>query len=266
MPTNAIEKVLKALSPLSCKEVRQRFDALLREQLHGEEEEWIQEHLLVCDECLDAFTNKVGEKVDTGEIPLREWPSDLPLPPMELYASSSSLPAAAQEMLGVMWEEVRQLAAQGKEWAKEQLAEAERCLQGAMMLWRMPVMADAGLGQPSLVPAMDAQGTAAEVVDETWQPQGTVVPLEVRKGEEPTVTADGRFTFTLHIPETRWQGARMMCTLRLVEGQRVSFESTVQPDPSGHGGQVRFTAEGLPQGKKVTIPVELVQLFLVAPH
>ena len=161
----------------------------------------------------------------------------------------------------MLWEDVRQLAAQGKKWAKEQLAEAQRCLQGAMMLWQMPVMADAGLGQPLLVPTVSAQGTAAEVVDETWQPQGTVIPLEIKEG--PAVTAEGRFLYTLHTPEAQWQGKRMLCTLLLVEGQRVSFESTVQPDPAGQGGQVNFTAEGLPQGKKVTIPTELVQLFLV---
>jgi hypothetical protein len=258
METNNADKILRALNPLSCEEARQRFDALLQEKLGGEEEEWAQEHLLVCEECLHAFANRVGQKVDDGEIPLREWPSDLPLPAMELYASSASSYAAAREVVGVVWAEVKQLARQGIEWAKDQLDETQRCLQGAMMLWQMPALAG---GSDLSAPGMGATGIAAEVVDDTWQPQGKVVPFEVREG--PVVTADGRFTFTLHTPEAQWQGAQAVCTLLLVEGQRVSFESKVEP-----GGQVQFTAEGLPplEVEKVEIPLELVHLSLVASH
>lgn len=259
MPNDSIQKILKVLNPLSCKETRKRFDALLREELRGEEEEWVQEHLLVCDECLDAFTNKVSRKVDAGEIPLQEWPSDLPLPPMELYTSASSLPAAAQEVLGVMWREVREAARQGEELAKEKLAEAQRWVEGAMMLWQMTPTRARGLGPLAPAPGVGVKGTAAEVVDDKWQPQDKVVPFEVREG--PVVTADGHFTFTLHTPQPQWQGTRMVCTLLLVEGQRVSFESEVQ------GGQVSFTAEGLPQGEENRlVPLELLQLYLITPR
>ena len=123
-----------------------------------------------------------------------------------------------------------------------------------------------GLGRAS-VPMMGAEGIAAEVVDDTWLPRGKFVPFEIKEGKDaPRVTADGRFTLTLHTPDTQWQGTQIVCTLLLVEGQRVSFESVVEPDPSGHGGQVRFTAEGLPRGADVPVPLELVQLYLLASH
>jgi len=258
MPTNTIEKVLKALSPLSCKEVRQRFDALLREQLHGEEEEWVREHLLVCDKCLDAFTNKVGEKVDAGEIPLREWPNDLPLPDMELYTSSSSLPAATQEALGIMWEEAR---ATTKEWAKEKLKEVQRCIAGTIRLLQMePALAGEGLGQKVIaLPTMGGKGPAIEVEASAGQLQ---VPFEIVEG--PIFTKDGRFLLTLETTDPQWERKRVVCTVALVEEQKVSFAGVVQPTGSGQKWRVAIAADGLPQEEEDTpVPLDFVQLSLM---
>lgn len=62
MQTNDREKVLRALNPLSCQETQAQFYALLRGEIQGEEEEWLQEHLLVCEECWDAFNNKLARR------------------------------------------------------------------------------------------------------------------------------------------------------------------------------------------------------------
>jgi hypothetical protein len=264
MPTEKIEKILKAINPMNPEILHQRLDAFLRGDLGAEEEEWVRDYLLIDDEALLAFTYQVAEKVDTGEIPLREWPSGLPMPPMELYSVPMTFSDAARQALGTIWEEVK---AQGKAWAAEQRETVQRCLQGAMMLWRISFAgAGAHYGKAAPEPTMGGNmDTAAEVVDENWQPQGQVVPFEITEG--PLVTKDGYFSYVLHTPEDRWQGNRILCTVPLAEGQRLSFASVVEPAPSGQGGAVRFRAEGLlqrPPGEQdVPIPVDFVRLWLL---
>jgi hypothetical protein len=280
---------------MSCQEVRDLFPRL--KTLDAEKRGRVRGHLKRCKECFSvlvealkdenrfvrsAAAEALGELQDPRAIaPLcealkhedgdvREAAAQALLeektPPASLLQSArkvvSAYLIARRGVLGLIWEKVREVAAQGEAWAKEKLAEGQRWIEGAMMLWQMTPALAGGSGLST--PGMGATGIAAEVVDDTWQPQGKVVPFEVREGEGPVVTADGRFTFTLHTPEAQWQGAQAVCTLLLVEGQRVSFESVVQPAPSGQGGEVSFTAEGLPQGAEVPVPLELVQLYVVA--
>lgn len=247
---------------ISCQEMRTFFPTL--EALDAEKKGRVRGHLEGCEECFAVLMEQVAQEEELEA-------EDLPVSLLESARGVVSAYVTAQRgMLGLMWDKLTQLVAQGEEWAKEKLDEGREWIKGAMNLWQMtPAWAGGhGLG-PEPGPAMGAKGIAAEVVDDTWRPQGRVVPFEVKEEKEgPRVTGDGRFTLTLHTPEAQWQGAQVVCTLLLlVEGQRVSFESVVQPDPSGQGGQVRFAAEDLPQGAEdVPVPLEFLQLHLVVPN
>jgi hypothetical protein len=240
---------------MSCQEVRTLFPRL--KTLDTERRGRVRGHLDRCEDCFSVLMEQVTQEEGLEKEAL----------PVSMLESARGIVSAyliaRQGVLGMMWEKVRQAVAQGEEWAKERLAEGRKWIEGAMRLWQL---SPAPAFPPLPVPALGAtKGLAAEVMDDTWQPQNRVVSFEVREEEEgPRVTADGRFTFTLHTPEAQWQGAQVMCTLLLVEGQRVSFESVVEPDPSGQGGQVRFMAEGLPP-KDIPVPLELLHLYLIAP-
>jgi hypothetical protein len=278
MSTEDAKKLLKALSPLSCTQVRQWLAAWVRDALDVEQADEIRDHVLVCDTCLLAFTEVVEHQVDTGAIPLQAWPSALPLPPQDLFATTAApVPppvaavatalAAVSETFGIVWDNVKQAAHAGLAEAQAALVEGRRCLEGARAFWRQmfPELQEAHLGAAA-APMMgaDVSGLTAEVVDETWQPQGRVVPFTIATpGGWPVLTADGRFTLTVQTPETQWHGAEVVCTLVLVETRRLSFTSVVRPAPTGAGGEVRFTATELLQGPAdVLIPLEFVQLVL----
>jgi len=129
---------------------------------------------------------------------------DLPASLLESARGVVSAYVTAQRgVLGLMWDKLTQLVAQGEEWAKEKLDEGRERIKGAMNLWRMTPAWVGGHGLGSKPgPTMGAKGIAAEVVDDTWQPQRRAVPFEVKEEKEgPCVTADGRFTLTLHISE-----------------------------------------------------------------
>jgi hypothetical protein len=250
---------LRLGEPISCQEVRSLLPHL--KTLDAERRGRVRGHL---DRCKDCFPVR-KEQVTPEERQEKEA-----IPASLLKSARGVISAyliARQGVLGLVWEKVREVASQGEAWAKEKLTEGQSWIKGTMVLWQMTPALDGawGLGA-ARVPPLGAKGIAAEVVDDTWQPQGKVVPFEVREDEGPVVTADGRFTFTLHTPEAQWQGAQAVCTVLLVQGQRVSFESVVQLDLLGKRGQVSFTAEGLPQGAKVPVPLELVRLYLIAPN
>lgn len=261
MGNTTVEKVMKLLTPLSCDEVRERFDLLAQTEGElSEEGEWVQEHLLVCDDCLAAFTNTMKAQVEQGN--LREaWVEKVPMP----------LSPLAGKTLGVLWDQVKHFAAQGVEWAMEQLDETQRCIQGAMQVWQMAsIMAGGGLGQkaalPVFAPMMGAKGITAEadVVDVNWQVQKEKVRFDITEG--PVITQDGDFLLTLQTQESQWHGAQVICTVTIVEGQRVSVVGNVEADPSGAGGRVRFEAAGFssPPTQQVEIPVEFIHLSVIA--
>lgn len=246
--------------PISCQEVQALLPRM--KTLDAEKRGRVKGHLDRCQQCSSVLMVQA--------VPAERLEKEVP--PASLLKSArgvmSAYFVARRGVSGLMWDKLIQLVAQGEEWAKEKLDEGRERIKRTMMLWQLsPAWAGGhGLG-PEPAPMMGATGLAAEVVNDTWQPQGRVVPLEVREEEEgPRITADGRFTLTLHTPEAQWQGAQVVCTLLLVERQRVSFESVVQLDPSGQGGQVRFSADGLPQGMEVPVPLELVQLYLLASN
>lgn len=246
---------------ISCQEVRASFPDL--ETLDAEQRGRVRGHLERCEDCFSVLMEQVAQEELEAE--------DLPASLLESARGVVSAYVTAQRgVLGLMWDKLTQLVAQGEEWAEEKLEEARRWLGGTMVLWQMEPTIDAAaaLGPGALMPVMGAKEIAALVVDVTWQPQGRVVPFEVKRvEEEPRITADGRFTCTLYTREAQWQGAQVVCTLLLVEGQRVSFESVVEADPSGQGGVVRFTAEGLPSGEnEVPVPLYFVEFSIVAPN
>ncbi len=87
MQNSDVQKFFKLLSPLSCPETRQLFPEFLQDETSSEQREQIQEHLVVCEECIFALTNAVEEQVDSGVIPMRKFPSELPLPTLEAFFS-----------------------------------------------------------------------------------------------------------------------------------------------------------------------------------
>lgn len=264
MENEKLEKVLKALNPLSCADVRKEFERLSHKsnsEPSTEADEDLREHLLLCEECWLAFAERVAQKVESGEIPLAEWPKDLPVPPMDLFTVSAA--AIEHPSLGIMWQKVWNSAQQGQKWAQEKVAQGREWIDRCTPLWSMKPAFEDGMG-PSSVSTMEAQVLIAEVVDSSFQPKGGTVPLEIREGEGPRITADGRFTVTLHTSDRQWGAARAICTLILADGQRVSFESILQPAPAGQGCDVRFTAEGLPPGvENVQVPLDFLRLYIL---
>ena len=61
MQNDIIKKLLKALNPLSCVQARRRLEKFWRDELSAEEEKEVREHLVVCEECVEAFGNIVAE-------------------------------------------------------------------------------------------------------------------------------------------------------------------------------------------------------------
>lgn len=244
--------------PISCQEVQALLPRM--KTLDAEKRGRVKGHLDRCQQCSSVLMVQA--------VPAERREKEVP--PASLLKSArgvmSAYFVARRGVSGLMWDKLIQLVAQGEEWAKEKLDEGRERIKRTMMLWQL---SPAPVFPPMPIPVLGAatEGIAAEVMDETWQPQNKVVPFEVKEEKDgPRVTADGCFTLTVHTPETQWQGAQVVCTLLLVEGQRVSFESVVQSDPSGQGGQVRFSADGLPQGMEVPVPLELVQLYLLASN
>lgn len=273
-------------APMTCEQAHGLFTALLKETLEAELGGRLEGHLLACEECSVALAEAIDRAFAPGAFPS----SAVPPLPAPVTAVAGVAPAAARghqmapalegledaaarspalrERFGLLWEAVKQAARREKHaWAEAALAEGRHCLEGAMALWRLmfPELQGAHVGAAA-APMMgaDAPGLTAEVVDETWQPQGRVVPLTIATpGGRPILTADGRFTLTVQTPETQWHGAQVVCTLVLVEARRISFASVVQPAPTGSGGEARFAATELPQGPAdVPIPLEFVQLML----
>jgi hypothetical protein len=283
MENERLQQLFKALNPLSCAQVRERlsdwalgpFEEAGAEQAEAiepftpEEDEAMREHVLVCDACLLAFSEAVGRHIDAGVIERQPWPRDLPLPSLALYTAYAAF-QRAQEVLGMLWEPVQQAAREGQQWAMEQLTEGRRLLEGTMaLLPRRRAMAGAlGWLGAALGDVQDTESPviSAEVVDEHFHPQDRMLPLAIRTEEAgPLITADGCFAMTLHTNEAQWQGAPALCTLLLVEGQRVSFAGVVEPDPHGPGGQVHFAAEGLPVTETSPVPLGLIEIRLVVP-
>lgn len=267
MENEKLEKVLKALNPLSCADVRRQFERLSRESIGGsltEADEDLQEHLLLCEDCWLAFAERVARKVESGEIPLAEWPKDLPVPPMDLFTVSAA--AIEHPLLGVMWRKLRDLEAQGEKWPNQKLTQlrdnVERFMQFCEGLTGIREPAFATLGTTA-VPTTGVQVITAEVLDNNWKPTGTTVRFEIGDKESPRITADGHFTLTARTADRQWVGAQVFCTMILVENQKVSFASVVEPDRSGQSGLVKIEAEGLPR-RATVIPISFIRMSLLS--
>lgn len=264
MSVKTVEKILKAINSMNRTTVQQKFDAFLCGELRREEEEEVQDYLLIDDEALLAFADKVAEKVDAGEIPLQKWPDDLPMPSMAQFQPSTSLPVTIQG-LGVVWGQVKQLADQGVAWARDQVSETLRCLEEAMQQWRVaPAMASGSPRRRVVIRGRPAS-IDAQVINEHGPVQGYVAPLEVKIG--PEIGPDRCFRLTLSTSDPDWWGETVVCTLLLPQEQKVSFINRIARD---HGV---VTFEETLQGSEsaslefhiARVPLDRVQLLITEP-
>lgn len=100
MKNSKTEKLLKALSPLSCAETRRLFSRILRNDLDQEQGDWGQEHLTLCDECLLLLTDMVENQVGSGALPIRQFPDNIPLPPMEAFFHQHNVKERVEQQTG----------------------------------------------------------------------------------------------------------------------------------------------------------------------
>jgi hypothetical protein len=210
-------------------------------------------HVLGCEECLDNFALAVAQHVADGVLPQPAVPRLPDLP------GSRPAPGQAPGRLGLAWEELVQGAKRAKGKAREALEDASRWLRATLALWQLALTQPAGgvLGGGTLGEEM----VTARHVGEDGQPTG--VETMVRVERRPVITTRGEFCSAVSSTEQGLAGRRLTCTVRLVEGRAVRFETAVPSVPPGQRWRATFRGNHLPvPPEDVLLPVEFVELTL----
>jgi hypothetical protein len=264
---------LRFLEPMTCQQIRGLFADLLAGNLDVERQGRVEGHLLACEECSVAFAEEIDRAFVRGVLPQAAVPPvPIPLPlvfphPQDLFGRGvvkaprwDAVKRAASAALGVAQRTGAATVEVAGEGVKELLVNLERRLQGSFPLWQLASAPAGGLG---LEPSMGGGGTVlVQHLNETWEPAGTDSVVDVEEG--PVVTAGGEFRFTVTSEDARLAGQRLICTVQLVEGEAIRFESDIHPTPDGKQWRAEFRADGLPAAEEdVSIPLDAVSLYSV---
>lgn len=236
---------------LSCAEYRERFTALLHDDLDAVWRERVKEHMLACEACTLAFGQVIATSQEQGHLPVPAVPP-MPRPPVPVL-----------EAMGVrrrdgsrVWTKLYALANSGIDWAKRELENVRGALQTTLEFLSLPQPAWGDLCVPGLGEVHTPEETRVEeveVVDASGQRLGRKILFEVVT--PPTVTTRGEFLLTMRTDVAALEGATLVCTVHAVEGVQVTFEQGLQREADNKGWQVTINAEGLPAWEEdVEIP------------
>jgi hypothetical protein len=268
--------------PMTCEQAQELFAGLLAEDLDVENRGRVEGHLIACDECSVAFAEAIDRALAQGTLPRPKVPP-LSIPPV-LQPPRPDL-SGRGAVSGWLWAAVNEIAggaagiaqraaaasagAIGREaekihrtWteAKQTVTDLKRRWQATRRLWSLgdtetPTYAGAHLG-----------GTGESVhiqhLNEAWVPAGRFSGVEIESG--PTATRGGEFHFVVSSDDARLAGQQLICTIQLIEGEAIRFETDAEPTPDGTRWRAVFRARHLPPADEdVQIPLEFVNLYLV---
>lgn len=260
---------LKIRALPTCQEVGELLLEFASDKLDAERRGRVRGHLAGCDECTLSLAACFDEMMDRGEL------HDTPVPPFVIPQVLLPDPGPRGAVGGWDWsalnrsiEAIRAAAGRGtRVWGAGALAalddaaaQLRRCFLGSLPVWSSGIPAEAGAaGNLSGAPA------ALRVVhlDSSWNelPEVTVLDSPAEIADGPVISADGKFRLVVTTRDPRWAGCRLVCSLRLVEGRAVRFESKVEPE--GDGWRAELRGVGLPaSGEEVAVPADVVDLYL----
>lgn len=242
---------------LACEDFRQRFGALLHNELDVEWRGRVKGHLLSCQACALAFGDVIAEAQAQH--------------PVEAVHAMSRPPRAVLEAMevqdhdgGSRWTALRTLAARGIEWAQREWAGVRDDLQANLQLWALAQQIRTHVEYVPVVGKIPVwpEHVAVKVVDPASQQQERVVLFDIVI--PPTVTKNGHFLLTLHTKERGLIGGTLLCRVEAAEGVLVTFEGKLQHAANNQDLQVLITVEDLPAcDGDVVIPMEQIRLSLL---
>jgi len=206
----------------SCGEVRPLLTKYLAGELDGDASARVRAHLDHCtDDCEDALF-VLADQRQAAEPALSAADARF-----SLRASPEAFrgfAAAHRGWIGPVINRLHDFAHQGEGWAQDDLTRAQADLRQISNLWPRRFAgaglsgADSTLGSEALAPIL--------IADENCQPVGTLSDFQFTR--EPMLTREGRFLLSVQLPENRYDGWQLFCTLRTTPGNAVTFSSTVK--------------------------------------
>lgn len=237
-----------------CEDFRQRFGALLRDELDVEWRGRVKGHLLSCEACALAFGDVVAEAQVQHPVAVRAL-SRPPEPVLEAMG--------VQDRHGsYVWTELHALAVRGVEWAQQALTHVHDAFRTTFQspILPQPAWADMGFDMDPQVIEASAAPVHAEVELLDASGQTCVGTRDFEILTPPTITSDGTFLLAMRTAANDLAGTTLHCTVNF--GMRITFETALQRIPESHGWEAMVRAEGFPADEPVVIPPELIHLSL----